>query len=110
MHETSYGYRSERERVQVVALRCIGRGLSARPKMPDRLTAAADWQPPSGARRCYFGREQGWIETAVVSRAALDQAPARGPLIVEEDNSLTVVPPGWRCALDAWSNIVIEAP
>jgi N-methylhydantoinase A len=110
MHETSYGYRSERERVQVVALRCIGRGLTDRPKMPDRLAAAADWQPPSGSRRCYFGHDRSWIETAVVARAALDHAPARGPLIVEEDNALTVVPPGWRCSLDPWSNIVIEAP
>jgi N-methylhydantoinase A len=108
-HKRSYGYRSERERMQIVALRCIARGLSERPQIPDRLAVAADWQPPSGSRRCYFGRDHGWIDTAVISRAALDNAPMRGPLIVEEDNSLTVVPPGWRCSLDPWSNIVVEA-
>ena len=32
-----------------------------------------------------------------------------GPAIIEEDNSLTVVLPGWRAALDDWSNIVLEA-
>ena len=31
-----------------------------------------------------------------------------GPAIIEEDNSLTVVLPGWTARLDDWSNIVLE--
>ena len=33
----------------------------------------------------------------------------QGPAIVEEDNSLTVVLPGWKATLDEWSNIVLES-
>ena len=108
-HDKTYGYRSEQEVVQIVALRCVARGLSERPRVPARLGVAAerDWKP-SPSRRCYFGPGHGWIETRVMARHDLSSTPVPGPGIIEEDNSLTVVLPEWQACLDEWSNIVLE--
>ena len=108
-HEKTYGYRSEREGVQIVALRCLARGFSEQPRVPASLGVAAerDWNP-SSSRRCYFGPEHGWIETDVMARHDLSSTPVPGPGIIEEDNSLTVVLPGWQACLDEWSNIILE--
>jgi N-methylhydantoinase A len=107
-HHRLYGYRSERERVQIVGLRCIGRGLSRERLLPERLNVQAN-DPPRGARRCYFGPDHGWIDAAIVSRRALSRGPVRGPAIIEEDNSATVLNPGWVATLEASSSIILEA-
>jgi N-methylhydantoinase A len=60
------------------------------------------------ARRAYFGAETGWAETAVIDRAALAKAPRPGPLVIEEYEGTTVVPPGASAALDEHGNIVIR--
>lgn len=108
-HAKTYGYRSDQEQVQIVALRCVARGHSERPRVPTRLGVAAvpGWKP-SPSRRCYFGPAHGWIETNVMGRHDLSGRPVRGPGIIEEDNSLTVVLPEWQACLDEWSNIVLE--
>ena len=108
-HEKTYGYRSDEENVQMTGLRALARGLSDTPRAPDRLnfTAVKGWQP-SGTRKCYFGPEHGWIQADVMGRGDLTAQPIRGPAIIEEDNSLTVVLPGWTARLDEWSNIVLE--
>ena len=109
-HEKTYGYRSDAEPVQIVALRCLGRGLAERAQVPERLNVATvkGWTP-AGSRTCYFGPDHGWIETEVMGRHELSGTTVKGPAIIEEDNSLTVVLPGWAAGLDEWSNIVLEA-
>jgi N-methylhydantoinase A len=109
-HLRTYGYDSRGEEVQIVALRCVARGLSDRPRVPERLdfSPVEGWRP-SASRRCYHGPDWGWIETPVIARHNLSASPIEGPAIVEEDNSLTVVTPGWKARLDEWSNIVLES-
>ena len=94
-HEKTYGYRSDEENVQITGLRALARGLSDTPRVPARLefTSVKGWQP-SGTRKCYFGPEHGWIQADVMGRGDLTAQPIRGPAIIEEDNSLTVVLPG----------------
>ncbi len=107
-HERIYGYRSERESVQIVGLRCVGRGLSPNRKLPDRLDVVSPDASIAALRRCYFGPNHGWVDIAVVPRDGLTGQSISGPAIVEEDNSSTIINPGWSATLDAWSNIVIE--
>jgi N-methylhydantoinase A len=105
----TYGYRSEGEEVQVVALRCIARGIPQRSHVPERLQLHASQRSHAeGNRSCYFGPEIGWVEVRVLNRAALTDQVLTGPAIVEEDNSLTVVLPGWRFYQDDWANIILE--
>ncbi len=105
-HQRIYGYRSEREPVQLVALRCVGRGLSQQRTLPDRMNVQAHAAAPRGTRRCYFGPARGWVDAAVVGRAALADGPVNGPAIIEEESTATVLNPGWTASLDDRSNII----
>jgi N-methylhydantoinase A len=105
-HERVYGYRSDRERVQVVGLRCVGRALSPQRQLPDRLNILSRSSTKHASRRCYFGPEHGWLVTAIVSRTDLARQRIVGPAVVEEDGSATVLNPGWAATLDDRLNIV----
>ena len=107
-HQKTYGYRSDKEAVQVVAFRCLGRALSRTSRVPETLQVAeASTSTPSSQRRAYFGPDTGWLDTPVTTRDALPNSPRPGPVLVEEDTSLTLVPPGWQVSLDEWSNILL---
>jgi N-methylhydantoinase A len=117
-HERTYGHRAGAEEpVEIVSLRVVGRGLSDRPRVPDRARVGPDvapagpGRPPAAAehasRRVYFGPEAGWLAAPVLARADL-ATPRGGPVIVEEYDATCVVPPGARIALDHWGNIVMD--
>ncbi len=113
-HEKSFGYRTDVP-YQLVNLRVIARGHSPVSRMPDRLEIPAlANQNSQGTRPVYFGPGRGWIDTKVVDRAGLagggsnGSSADRGPLIIEEYDSTTVVPPGWRASVDQWSNIILD--
>jgi len=105
-HERTFGYRSE-ERVQLVNLRVVARGVPSEPRMPDQI-AVAPYRPSERSRRAYFGPHWGWMETPVIGRTDLSSTPAAGPLIVEEYDSTIVVPPDTRASLDSWGNVVLS--
>ena len=104
-HEQTYGHRAGAgEPVELVTAQVLGRGLSERPRVPDRLSLAAR-EVESGTRRAYFGRTHGWIDAPVVARAAL--AGGEGPCIVEEYDSTCLVPPGVRATVDGRGNLLL---
>ena len=59
-------------------------------------------------RPAYFGPEWGLCDTPVVRREHLTSEAVRGPIIVEEYDATTVVPPGCSATLDVWGNITID--
>jgi N-methylhydantoinase A len=107
-HEQVYGYRSDGEDIQLIALRVVGRGLSAERRVPKRVKRWRESAVEAGTRSAYFGPEFGWMPTRNATRAELAAGPLDGPAIVEEYDSTTVVRPGWRASLDRWNNIVVE--
>ena len=42
LHEQTYGYRSDTEPLQFVSLKIVGRGLSDKPRVPDRVARAQE--------------------------------------------------------------------
>jgi N-methylhydantoinase A len=70
-----------------------------------RRDAAARTGPRS--RPAYF-EPGGLAETPVIDRPELSAEPRPGPLIVEEYDATTVVPPGCSARLDEWGNIVLD--
>ena len=42
-------------------------------------------------------------------RQELRQSPTTGPLIIEEYDATTVIPPGCVAALDTWNNVLIDS-
>jgi N-methylhydantoinase A len=107
-HEQNYGYRSDHEKVQFVALKVVGRGAGSEPSVPERLRPAREDAAHSARRLAYFGPDIAWLETPVVARSALSTSAMAGPAIIEEYDSTTVVRPGWHARLDSWNNVLIE--
>ena len=111
-HERTYGYRSDEETVELVNLRLIARGLSAEARVPDSLSVAerSTAAAQSGTRRrtVCFGAAVGRQETPVVGRAAVGESWIDGPVIVEEYDSTTVVPPGCRIRRIGWDTLTVE--
>jgi len=107
-HQETYGYRSDGERLQLIALRVVGRGIAAQDRFPARLMRAAEKAAQADTRRAYFGPEFGWRDTPVLSRSAFGAQPQEGPVIVEEYDCTTVVRPGWRISRDEWHNMIVQ--
>ena len=61
-------------------------------------------------RAAYFGPEHGELATPVVGRQALTATPREGPLVVEEMEGTTVVPPEAHVHIDENANIVVSTP
>ena len=55
----------------------------------------------SGERIAHLGRGRGAAASRVLARAALGREPLAGPLVIEEYDSTSVVPPGWTARLGA---------
>jgi N-methylhydantoinase A len=113
-HERAYGHRAIGEPVELVNVRLIARGvpdaprgLPAGPSLADfgRAAPADDLQRPS--RAAYFGPRLGWQDTPVLLRTGIGAELRPGPLIVEEYDATTLVPPGWAARLDDSHGIVL---
>ncbi|HZT47273.1 MAG TPA: hydantoinase/oxoprolinase family protein [Hyphomicrobiaceae bacterium] len=104
----TYGYRDESP-IELVKLRVVGRGLRERRLDFKHLAIEARAGAPAARSRAVsFARGAAAIDTPVVPRAALGASPQPGPLVIEEFDSTTVVPPGTRVHRDATGNIVLD--
>jgi N-methylhydantoinase A len=107
-HRRSYGHDLGDHRIDVVTLRVTG---TIAPDGPGRILDRAGNVPASDSRAvrsAYFGPEFGLIETPVITRAGLDATPRRGPIIIEEYEGTTIVPPDAAVFRDHSGNIVID--
>ncbi len=105
-HEATYGFRAPAgEAVELIDLTLIARGITAEPRLPARVAAAANTTP--GRRQAWFAAT-GWIGTPVVDRAGLAAQPLVGPAIVQEYDATCLVPPGAAASVDAFGNIEIR--
>ncbi len=105
-HERTWGHKGEGDPLQLVNLRVTARLRAPEARPPLRPTAPA--LAGRGAREAYFGPAHGRLPTPVVDRWDLDSRPRPGPLLVEEYDATTLVPPGATAALDPWGNILIR--
>ena len=105
-HERKYGHSfAGRSAIEFVSIGVTGK--LARTDRPFRFVGASESQEER-TRLAYFGPEHGELPTPVVGRSALSGTPREGPLIVEEMEGTTVVPPGAQVHLDENANIVIS--
>ncbi|MGE4220213.1 MAG: hydantoinase/oxoprolinase family protein [Alphaproteobacteria bacterium] len=108
LHNHTFGYRSDKETLQIVSIKAVGRGIDETPRVPERARRAMEKVPAASRRTAYFGSEHGWLDTPVVPRSGLAGKTEQGPLIVEEYDTTIVVRPGWSARLDDWNNVVLE--
>jgi N-methylhydantoinase A len=103
----TYGHELTGHRIDFVALRVIAIVSSEGPRTLSRVRRAHHRAPTAPWRKAYFGRAHGLIDTPVIERWDLSRTPRPGPLIVEEYEGTTVVPPQASVKRDALDNIVI---
>jgi N-methylhydantoinase A len=111
-YRRTYGHELENHAIDFVALRVIATAAPRGPRVLNRVRPASRRpanrnEAAAGSRKAYFGRQHGLVDTPVIDRSALANAPTPGPLIIEEYEGTTVIPPGASAALDAYDNIVI---
>jgi N-methylhydantoinase A len=110
-HELAYGHRGRAGAVELVTLRVTARGVRGHggPGRPAWMPRAdrGGAGPSPGARRAWFGARWGWLEAATLDRGHLTQAARPGPLIVEEYDATTIVPPGWKAFRNEWGCLVL---
>ena len=106
-HEKTFGYRTDAG-YQLVNLRVIARGLSEESRVPENLQITVAPNRADTQRKVYFGPSHGWLETPVVDRHRLNGVKESGPLVVEEYDSTTIVPPNWNASIDDRENVVLE--
>ncbi len=105
-HERTYGHAFRGTYAcETVTLHVVG---SVVPEGARAISGMRAGYRPSGRRVVYFGPAVGERDTLILARDDLDTRPHPGPLIVEEYEGTTVVPPGSTARLDAAGNIVIE--
>ncbi|WP_119071200.1 hydantoinase/oxoprolinase family protein [Rubrobacter indicoceani] len=108
-HEQRYGFRLPDSQLEIATIRVIGRGTVRGVSLveggenggPDAKEA------PDRTERVYFGGE--WLDTPVYSREKLRPgAEIAGPAIVVQDDTTSVIEPGYSGEVDRFGNILIE--
>jgi N-methylhydantoinase A len=107
VHERRYGYASPGRPIELVNVRTRFTGRTVKPDFakapkqrgrPEVMTAQPAW----------IDRKR--LKTSIYDRAALRHGhQIHGPAIIGEYSSTTLVPPGFRCVVDAYLNLVLEA-
>ena len=112
-HERTYGHRAKGERVILVVARVIGgapSSLEARHGPLHGEKTADGREVGNRHRRAYFGTEIGYRQAPLIGRRDLNGESRPGPLVIEEYDSVTIVPPGCDAHLDAAGFVVVSVP
>jgi N-methylhydantoinase A len=105
-YEQRFGHAfGDEEQVETVSLKLIAKDVTQ--KRADRLILKAK-DAPKTTRNVYFGAEHGALETRVLGRGTLTAEPQQGPLIIEEYEGTTIIPPDAKVWRDGNSNIIVD--
>ena len=106
LYQHLHGHPAPDSIVEAVSFRLRVRVPVAKPD-PEGDNAAAE--PGAGGKRIvtFDGRTE--MEAPVHGRGDIGDAAMPGPLIVEQIDATTIVPPGWAAHRDRFGNIVLEA-
>jgi N-methylhydantoinase A len=103
-HLKTYGRSGNDELVEIVNLRV--RGFVPNPiSIEQALTLPAENIGEPGTRTCRFDDQ---VSTPIIRRGHLDDQPRQGPLVIEDMDSTTLVPPDATAHRDHYNNIIIR--
>ena len=110
-HEDLYGYAyAGKELVEVVNVGVTGLGLIERPNVPEAQPGSGDSASAcTGRTQVYFPQGRGRIDCPTYDRAALRAGNlVRGPAIIQQYDSTTVVEPDWEAVVDGWGTLRLD--
>ena len=105
-HDRRYGHSNSESPVEVVSARSTLLGLTEKP----RLRRAVKKAPrPRAVETGKVWFDDGWEQTPVYDRVDLGFGNViRGPAVIGEYSSTTLVPPRFRCEVDRHLNLVLS--
>jgi N-methylhydantoinase A len=108
-HDRTYGHSSPDAPVDLVSVKVVGRSPSGVAAGALASLVAKDAATTQEATRtACFGSQLQMLETRILSRAPFLAGPLRGPLIVEEYDATSVVPPDCTARTDGDGNLFIR--
>jgi N-methylhydantoinase A len=107
LHERLYAHADRAADVELIDLRATITGVTPKPALRP-VPAGSGAAKPAGRRAIHYRRQR--YEAAVYLRDDLRAGQhLDGPAIVEQEDTTTLVPAGFRAAVDPLGNLVIEA-
>jgi N-methylhydantoinase A len=106
-HFAAYGYSESSEPCELVNVRVSAIGMVRKPSLADsRVSGSLD--ACKGARRVWFP-SVGLVEAAIFDRALLgSESQIDGPAVIEDQDSTTLLQPGWRCRVERYGVLAIR--
>jgi N-methylhydantoinase A/oxoprolinase/acetone carboxylase beta subunit len=101
-HQRVYGYSHPEGAIEIVAIRVRARLAIQKPRLIAKRIISkrtASRRPGATASRRIHSAGA-WRDTPVYPRSSLTETPARGPALILDYGSTTLVPPGWRFSVD----------
>jgi N-methylhydantoinase A len=106
-HRRRYGHMAQNEAIEIVNFQVTAIGLMQKPKLKKFKIAGKRKPLPAGVRPVYFGAGRA-LPTPVFRRHALGPGDRiKGPAVIEEKTSTTVVYPKQIARIDEYLNIEI---
>ena len=109
LHERRYGYADPSRPTEVVHVRVVASGLTARPALPFRRPSRSFRPKPAQTRTGRFAGRA----VAVAHHRWDDLEPGAagsGPAVITSGEATGVVPPGFRFRIDGYGNVICTAP
>ena len=108
-HGQRYNFDLPDSPLEIATVRVVGRGTIKGVSLTESEDGAGE--DPSGAitRREQVFFDGGWVETPIYDRAKLGPGNViAGPAVIVQDDTTTVIEPGYAGAVDRFGNILIE--
>ena len=113
-HRRVYAYAKEAAPVELVTVRSVHAAASPEKATIGQATPGhapqARAMPPRTRKAC-FDAAAGYVDVPILRREGLSPGTElRGPAIVEQADTTTVIYPGHRAVVDSLGNLVVEVP
>lgn len=106
-HRQRYGYARPEAPVELVNVRATGRGVRAKPELPQAAAAASPDPTPAQVGQTRLRAGGKWLLAPVYERALLQPGQVLGgPALVVQEDATTVLFPGWQAEVDPWLNLI----
>jgi N-methylhydantoinase A len=105
-HERLYAHADRAADVELIDLRATITGATPKPELKPVPTAHGPATP--AARRPIHYRKQRYAAAVYHRRDLMAGQHVDGPAVVEQEDTTTLVPAGFRASVDAFGNLVIE--
>lgn len=104
-HQSRFGFSIPGETIETVNLKVVASAISDKPQMRELPSTTGK---PSSKRTRRVRYAHGWQDAAVYDRNHLRQSDRiKGPAIIEESASVTVLQPGQTLEVDRLGNLII---